>query len=222
MINKVLAVFLLSLLLGSCSDNDLSPDHRMDYPGLDDVEEGESLGVVWEEVPGNPRLSLPDCPDWHCLGHTDPWVARGPNGDLKVWFSAGGDLGGPVVGRGLVGENLQIMLSPATHPVLELKEDVWNKHRETVSVFWDEEQNEWIMWYLGYEVSFFEDPGFGQMRTDDPDGIEWERSAQPIYQPQVDGWDAAFITGPTFIEAEDGEWRLYYTGSGTTVGIGLL
>ncbi|PWN06011.1 hypothetical protein [Rhodohalobacter mucosus] len=219
------AYFLGVVLLFSlsfCSDDVLSPGHQLDYPGVDDVARDEALGVVWEEVSGNPVLEQPDCPQWNCLGATDPWISRGMDRDLLAWFSTGGSAGGPVVGRALVDENLQFQLSPEDGPVLALEDNRWNKHRETVSLYWDEIEQEWVMWYLGYENSFFEDPGFGQMRTSDPEGIVWPRSEEPIYRPAPDGWDHAFITGPTFIETPEGQWRLYFTGAGSTVGVGLL
>jgi len=183
---------------------------------------GEALGAVWLEVPGNPLLPLFDCPDWHCLGHTDPWVARGANGELVAWFSTGGDRGGPVVGRARVGANLALKLDPPDRPVLEATEGVWDVHRETVSTRWDPDEARWTMWYLGYAVSFFDDPGIGQARSLDEAGAAWDRPAAPIYRPDPDGWDFAFVTGPAFVEAPDGQWRLYYVGAGTTVGVGLL
>lgn len=210
------------ILLITCTQTPTDPDPAISYPGPDDVPPGERLGVVWEEVDGNPRIDQPDCPDWYCLGQTDPWIARGPGGSLTGWFSAGGDAGGPVVGRVELDQNYEFVLSPADRPVLELMDGVWNKHRETVSTRWNSEDENWTMWYLGYETSFFDDPGFGQMQSLDREGVVWERSEAPIYRPEPDAWDHAFITGPTFVEAPGGQWRLYYSGAGTTVGIGVL
>jgi predicted GH43/DUF377 family glycosyl hydrolase len=184
------------------------------------VPPGERLGVVWEELPGNPRIAQPACPAWYCLGQTDPWVARGPDGARIAWFSTGGDLGGPLVGRAQLDDALNFTLDP--EPVLTLQAGVWDRYRETVSTRWDPDTETWTMWYLGYAVSFFDDPGFGQMRSSDRDGTRWERAAAPIYRPQADGWDHALISGPSFIETPEGQWRLYYSGAGTTVGIGLL
>lgn len=184
--------------------------------------EADALGAVWVEVPGNPLLPLFDCPDWHCLGHTDPWVARGAGGELVAWFSTGGDLGGPVVGRARVSRDLTLKLDPPDRPVLQQAEGVWDVYRETVSTRWDPDEGRWTMWYLGYAVSFFDDPAIGQARSLDADGAMWERPAEPIYRPAPGGWDFAFVTGPAFVEAPDGQWRLYYAGAGTTVGIGLL
>ncbi len=215
-INIILSA--LALIICTCSETptDTDPDPDPDIPP------GEQFGVVWEELDGNPLISQPVCPDWYCLGQTDPWVAKGADGEWTAWFSTGGDLGGPVVGRALVDENFGFTINPSDRPVLELGEDVWNKHRETVSARWNPDQENWTMWYLGYETSFFDDPGFGQMNSLDSDGIEWERSEAPIYTPDPDGWDHAFITGPTFMETPEGQWRLYYSGAGTTVGIGVL
>ena len=219
---KELLLPVALILLVTCSETPTDPDDTSPYPDPGDVPPGERLGVIWEELPGNPRIEQPNCPAWYCLGQTDPWVAKGPNGSLVAWFSTGGGLGGPVVGRALVDQDLDFTLTPADRPVLELKDEVWNKHRETVSARWNPDDENWTMWYLGYETSFFEDPGFGQMRSLDSDGEEWERSESPIYTPDPDGWDFAFITGPTFVETPGGQWRLYYSGAGTTVGIGVL
>jgi hypothetical protein len=60
------------------------------------------------------------------------------------------------------------------------------------------------------------------MRSLDRDGEVWERSESPIYRPDPNGWDHAFITSPTFVETPEGQWRLYYCGAGTTVGVGIL
>jgi hypothetical protein len=184
------------ILLAGCSRAPTEREVARPYPGLGDVPLGERLGVVWEELPGNPRINQSDCPEWYCLGQTDPWVARGKDGSLVAWFSTGGDRGGPVVGLALVDEQMRFTVSPADRPVLELKDGVWDKHRETVSVRWDPDDETWTMWYLGYETSFFDDPGFGQMRSLDRDGELWERSGSPIYRPAPGGWDHAFITGP--------------------------
>ena len=96
---KVLCVLMTPvLLLVGCSESKLGPDVTMPYPRPGDVPAGERLGLVWQEVPGNPRIDTPDCPEWYCLGQTDPWVARGPDGSLVTWFSTGGDLvGWPVI-----------------------------------------------------------------------------------------------------------------------------
>jgi len=211
---------LLLLALSACQEEPLQPG--TEPPDPDSIPRDQALGVVWEEVPGNPRMPLPDCPTWNCLGNTDPWVGRGPGGQQMAWYSSGGSLGGPVVGRALVTEDLRFLPDPAEAPVLALQEGVWDRYRETVSLRWDEAGQSWTLWYLGYAVSFFDDPALGQMTTTDPRGISWERPAAPIYRPEPGGWDFAFLSGPTFIETPAGEWRLYYTGAGTTVGIGLL
>ena len=208
--------------LGGPASGD-SPNHELPYPDHESVPAEEALGVVWTEVPGNPLIPLPDCPAWNCLGMTDPWAGRDKDGDLLMWFSAGGNLGeGPVVGRARVSAGLSAVLDPLEAPVLTLEDDVWDRYRETVSLRLDDDGEAWTMWYLGYSVSFFDDPAIGQMRSANSAGTNWIRAAEPIYRPKPDGWDFAFVTGPTFVEAPDGEWRIYYTGAGTTVGIGLL
>lgn len=189
----VLALSALVLALSACEHEPLEPGTNPPDP---DSIPREALGVIWEEVPGNPRMPLPDCPTWNCLGNTDPWVGRGPGGQRMAWYSAGGSLGGPVVGRALVTEDLRFIPDPANAPVLALQEGVWDKHRETVSLRWDEPSQRWTLWYLGYETSFLEDPALGQMTTTDPRGITWERPAAPIYRAEPDGWDFAFLSGP--------------------------
>lgn len=206
----------------ACTSSPTDPGFDIAYPGPEDVPPGERLGVVWTELSGNPRLAQPSCPAWHCLGHTDPWVAEGPDGQWVGWFSSGGDQGGPVVGRVVFDDEWIPELDPEDGPVLTLEEGVWNGYRETVSTWWDAETERWTMWYLGHETTFFEDAGFGQMRSTDRAGAMWERSDAPIYTPDPEGWDHAFITGPTFVETPEGEWRLYYSGAGTTVGVGVL
>mgnify|MGYP006273594881 CR=1 FL=1 len=217
-----LLVIFFAFSLSFCSKRIVSTSYELDYPGYEDVGTNNALGIVWEELPGNPVLELPKCPEWNCLGATDPWIAKGPEEQLFAWFSTGGSLGGPVIGRAVIDNNLDFKISPQNQPVLKLQDGEWNKHRETVSVWWSAPSQEWFMWYLGYRESFFEDPGIGQMRSNDPEGIEWPRSSEPIYRPDPDGWDQSFISGPTFIETKNGEWRLYYTGAGTTVGVGVL
>ncbi|TVQ28879.1 MAG: hypothetical protein EA382_01000 [Spirochaetaceae bacterium] len=216
------------IALGACVNGpggtagDGPPSHERPYPTHESVPAEDALGVVWTEVPGNPLIPLPDCPAWNCLGMTDPWVERDADGDLLMWFSTGGDLGGPLVGRARVSAGLSAVLDPSDAPVLTIEEGVWDRYRETVSLRLDDDGEAWTMWYLGYSVSFFDDPAIGQMRSADSAGTDWIRADSPIYTPDPDGWDFAFITGPTFVEAPDGQWRIYYTGAGTTVGIGLL
>lgn len=218
---------ILILLLGGCGLFPISRDHSRSYPTADDLPADRALGVVWEEVDGNPQLPLSDCPAWDCLGHTDPWVGPGPEGELLAWFSAGGDGDGPVVGRATVGADLSLTANPADEPVLSVLADGWDQKRETAFLRFDQGQARWTMWYLGYSVSFFEDPAIGQMHSTDESGLTWERPAEPIYRPDPEGWDQSFVSGPTFLEVPAGEpqagqWRLYYSGAGTTVGIGLL
>ena len=204
---------------GSCSP----VDHRVDYPTLESIGDADPLGLVWEEVEGNPLIPLPDCPTWHCLGQTDPWVIQGPR-HWNIFFSAGGDRNGPVIGRGDLFADFSLFLNPSDGPILSSDDqpaDAWDQYRETVSILWDQDRDRWLMWYLGYSISFFDDPGFGQIISDD-EGQTRAPSPEPIYRPDPDGWDFAFITGPTIMVTSEGQWRLYYSGAGTTIGIGVL
>ena len=213
------------LLVAACSPSPSDTGTDPGDPDRDAIPPEEALGVVWEEVTGNPLLPLPTCPDWHCLGQTDPSVHPVPGsaaGEYRIWFSTGGDLGGPVVGRAVLDDRVNLRLEPADRPVLELRDDRWDRYRETVDVRWDPEEERWTLWYLGYETSFFQDAGLGQIHSLDPDGTVWDESPAPIYQPEEGGWDHAFITSPHFVETPEGEWRLYYAGAGTTIGIGIL
>jgi len=216
----LLAVLAIPSLAAGCSPT--AGPSEFQPPDPDSIPLEEVLGVVWEELPGNPLLPIPPCPDWHCLGLTDPAVHSLPNGGYQLWFSTGGDLGGPVVGRGLLDESLAFRLEPGDGPVLELRDGRWDRYRETVDARWDPEAGRWTLWYLGYETSFFDDPAFGQIRSVDVEGVVWKESVAPIYRPAPEAWDHAFITSPHFLEMPDGEWRLYYAGAGTTIGIGIL
>ena len=224
---RTAVVILLVLLMGACSLFSIFRDYSLSYATAEEVPADRALGVVWEEVDGNPRLPLSDCPSWDCLGHTDPWVGPGPDGELAAWFSAGGDQDGPVVGRATVGVDLSLTPDREENPVLSVLDSGWDRKRETVFLHFDVAASRWIMWYLGYSKSFFDDPAIGQMRSTGEAGLEWKRSPAPIYRPDPDGWDRAFVSGPTFLEvpageADAGQWRVYYSGAGTTVGIGLL
>jgi hypothetical protein len=53
-------------------------------------------------------------------------------------------------------------------------------------------------------------------------GTQWSRPAAPIYRPAPGAWDGVLVTGPSAARGPGGEWRLYYTGAGTTIGVGLL
>lgn len=228
---SILLFFTVLFLFASCEkDSANQKDHSVSYPNVSTVGASEAFGVVWEEFSGNPIIMNPSCPAWNCLASTDPWVAKGPDNTNIIWFSTGGVLPlskgykshGPIVGRAILDKNLKSTLNPSNKPVLDLRDDAWDKHRETVSTYWDQDQGNWIMWYLGYSISFFDDPGFGQIYSKDTEGISWTESQTPIYRPKHDNWDFAFITSPRFIKISDTEWRLYYTGAGTTVGIGVL
>lgn len=205
-------------------------DHSRKYPTRVSVPASETLGVVWEEIPGNPRMEQPPCPAWNCFANTDPWVEKNQDGQWILWFSSGGLIPsnggflsiGPVIGRAIVDKNLNMILDPENDPVLTLRDNVWDKYRETVSLHWLEGEQKWLMWYLGYQVSFFDDPAIGQIYSLDSEGKQWGNADAPIYSPAAGSWDYMFLSSPRFVEISDNEWRLYYTGAGTTVGIGIL
>jgi hypothetical protein len=175
---------------------------------------------VWTELAGNP-LPLPTCPEWTCLGMTDPSLTTGPDGAVYLWFSAGGDQrpDGPVVGYAVQGADGSFSLV-STGPEWAGVDGGWDSRRETVSVHY--EDGVWTGFYLGYNVSFFDDPAIGMVQSSTPDTLLATVSPAPIHRPAEGSWDAAFVSGPTRVIGPDGVWRVYYGGAGTTVGIGLL
>lgn len=234
--NQAYRAVVLALLLSQmgCGSTTSVVNGLEDATGSE-TEGTDRLGVVWTEVPGNPVFAQPVCPTWNCLGMTDPWIGNGPGGDIFMWVSGGGDSGehldgngvlknGPVVGRARANDDLAFEFDPnaalLTPPSLpDDPEPVWDRWRETVSALYEADSG-WTLWYLGYSVSVFDDPGIGQVSS--MDGLTWTRPTKPIYRPEPDGWDHAFISGPTVVVGPDGVWRLYYSGAGTTVGVGLL
>ncbi|MEM1118101.1 MAG: hypothetical protein AAGJ11_16430 [Bacteroidota bacterium] len=201
------------LLLAACSE--ATPEA--------DPPDAPFTGVVWEEVPGNPSLATPVCPEWNCLGMTDPWLGRAPDGETVLWVSAGGDAatGGPVVARAS-GPTASEVTFGADAPQLLPDDAAWDRWRETVALRFDPEADRWTMWYLGYNQSFFDDPAIGQSVSTDAEGTAFVRPEAPIYRPAPGAWDGRFVADPTPIRLPDGSWRLYYTGAGTTVGVGVL
>lgn len=222
------AMVAASTIAGCTSPSAAAPDPEPPPP------EGPEAG--WVELAGNPLLPPRACAHWSCFGTTDPWMARGADGAPRLWFSSGGLLPagntfeavGPVVGRARLEPGSWVpTLEPADAPVLSPGTESeprqgWDRVRETPAVHWDAEAGRWILWYLGYSVSFFDDPAFGQAVALDDEGTRWSDPPAPLYRPAPGGWDHAFITSPRFIETPSGEWRLYYSGAGTTVGVGLL
>ncbi|MEM0960960.1 MAG: hypothetical protein AAGK21_00295 [Bacteroidota bacterium] len=203
---------VLGLCLAACSDAPTAPP--VPAPPAD---------LEWTEVPGNPILEQPTCPTWNCLGMSDPWLGRMPDGRTVLWVSAGGDAGdgGPVVGRA-TGPSARQLTFDASAPQLTPRDGVWDRWRETVSMRYDPGTERWTMWTLSYSQSFFDDPAIGQYTSSDAEGTVFERPPAPIYRPTPGAWDGAFITDPVALRTPDGGWRLYYVGAGTTVGVGLL
>lgn len=178
----------------------------------------------WEPLTGEEALPLPVCPEWWCLGVTDPALERAADGSLVMWFSAGGDESsdGPVLGRATSSDGgVSFSVSP-DEPIRLSVEGAWDVHRETPAMRYDADTDRWTTWYLGYAVDFFTDPGIGQATSADADGTAFGASEAPIYRPDPGGWDAAFISGASVVVGADGVWRLYYAGIGTTQGVGLL
>lgn len=129
---------------------------------------------------------------------------------------------GPVVARAVATSGLTFDWSPAAPVIGIAAAGTWDQFVETPSVSWDSTSARWRMFYLGYRDSGFVEPAIGMMFSNDSSGTQWTRPATPIYRPTPGQWDGVFVTGPCGVRGPDGVWRVYYTGAGTTVGIGLL
>lgn len=183
---------------------------------------GDPFGVLWTPAGASPALAAPPCPAADCFGMGDPCLLAEPGGGWSMWYTAGGTGGGPFVMRASVSSGLVPTQSPAT-PVLPIAAPgTWDRFVETPSVVRDSTDRHLWMTYLGYADTGYVAPAIGLMRSNDTLGVDWARPAAPIYRPPPGGWDAALVTGPNLVRAPGGEWRIYYTGAGTTVGIGLL
>ncbi|MFH1425198.1 MAG: hypothetical protein ABIG28_00510 [archaeon] len=187
------------------------------------------VGLVWEEVEGNPQLEVDICPSWNCLGFADPTIAWAEDGRLLVWGSAAGENPyGPVIARVVSLDNgKSFHFNPSERGVIEAlspddAEAKWDRVKETVFVRWNEDFRRWDMWYLGYSESFSVDPGFGFLSSLDEEGLEWEESGEMIYRPEKESWDFGFLTGPSVVKDDKGNWYLYYVGAGLDEGAGLL
>ncbi|NOT33033.1 MAG: hypothetical protein HOP12_02570 [Candidatus Eisenbacteria bacterium] len=180
------------------------------------------VGVDWRSIAGNPILLPGPCPSWNCLGAGDPALASAPTGSLLLWATTGGDQGGPVIARASADPGLSFDWSPAAPVIGIAMAGAWDRFIETPSLSWDTSATRWRMFYLGYRDSGFVEPAIGMMFSGDSAGIQWTRPALPIYRPTPGAWDGVFVTGPCGVRGPDGVWRVYYTGAGTTVGIGLL
>jgi len=199
----------------------------------DDFEEGEeeeeSVGFVWTENLGNPQPDVSVCPSWNCLGFADPTIGR-LGDDLLVWGTIAGDHPfGPLIGRAISSDGgATFSFSPESsvvEPPLNISDPnaKWDRIKETVSIQWNSDVSRWDMWYLGYNVSFEDDPAFGFMQSSDEEGVNWPDSGTLIYRPASGSWDAGFLTGPTSpVRGDDGVWRIYYVGAGTDEGVGML
>ena len=71
--------------------------------------------------------------------------------------------GKPVVGRALraMDGSWSLDAEPVMTPA-DATPESWDTNRETPSVRWNAEENAWDMWYLGYNVSYHQDPAIGQ------------------------------------------------------------
>jgi hypothetical protein len=172
------------------------------------------------EAADNPQPPIQTCPEWECLNHSDPTLGRLPDGQLAVWFAAGGDRveGFPVVGRavGEVDGTWQLDGAPVMEPADGTPES-WDRGRETPSVRWRPEADAWDMWYLGYNVGYHVDPAIGQSRSLNAEGTQWSRPDAPIYRPSEGAWDETFLTSPGAMLGSDGVWRLYFAGASTKI-----
>ncbi|MCF6257355.1 MAG: hypothetical protein L3K25_13815 [Gammaproteobacteria bacterium] len=176
------------------------------------------------EQAGNPQPDIQTCPAWDCLNHSDPTLGRLPSGELAIWFAAGGDRSTekPVVGRAVQHQEIwELDTDPVMLPT-DAEAEAWDTVRETPSVRWNATANAWDMWYLGYNISFFDDPAIGQAQSLDADGMKWPRPSAPIYRPKADQWDENFLTSPGAVLGSDGTWRLYYTGASFARNSGLM
>ncbi|AKT41736.1 hypothetical protein [Chondromyces crocatus] len=205
----------------------------------------ETLGTAWEAESVSPLALSSPCPSFSCLATTDPSLVRSADGDLLLYFSAGGireegdgshAVWGPTIGRARRADGQEtFVLDPVDRPVVDAAPvGAWDRHVETVSVFADPATSRYRMVYMGYEArpgdpnyvdggpTTYQGTALGQMTSSDPEGKVWQRNPEPIYRPAPDAWDGLFITGASVVIGPDGVWRLYYSGAGTTVGIGLL
>lgn len=189
------------------ADRTVTAEHRVE------VTLPEGYGRTWTPDDDNPVLALDTCPTWSCLGHTDPAFYERPDGSTELWFSAGGDRSEfPVVGVGELVDGRVVSPRLVLFPDPDADPRPWDHARETVNVVRDGERA--LMTYLGYAISYFDDPSIGVAHSDD--GATWERTAAPVYTPsRPDGWDASFISGPMALRGSDGRWRLYYGGAST-------
>lgn len=207
--------------------------HREKAPAAPDGH----LGIDWKEVYGDPLLSPGSCLSWRCAGVSDPAIARGENGRLKIWFTAIGlrskgtsfEAVGPVIGTATGDAALaRVDVAPESAIIGVGAEGAWDRFIETPTVRRSIDGSGWTMWYAGYAARSdsaanpFVGIALGQMNSVDADGEVWTRSAAPIYRAARGAWDERLVTGPTVVRGPDGVWRLYYSGAGKKEGVGLL
>ncbi len=203
----------------------------------------ETLGVVWTPESATPVLTGRACPSFDCVGTSDPSLLRADDGALLAFVTTGGILAagdggfvvkGPVIARARRPDGGAFAFDPPDRGVVETAPvGAWDRHVETVSVVRDPKTSALAMFYMGYEAQpgdpnfvpggfHYQKTAIGRMAAQDPDGTTWQRGAAPIYRPAPGSWDAVFVTGTSVVIGPDGVWRLYYSGAGTTVGVGLL
>ena len=193
-----------------------------------------TLGIQWQEVPGNPALTGGACFSWRCAGMTDPTFMQTSSG-ISLWFETigiqRGDKGyasqGPYVGMatGIFAPSTRFNVAVEAPVVPVGASGTWDRYVETPTI--REMNGSLTMWYLGYAAPGFVKSGIGEMQAENASGTIWRRPAEPIYRPAPGSWDSNLITGPTVLRGPDGIWRLYYTGVGVQNGtpkdgVGLL
>ena len=183
---------------------------------------GDGFGTSWQPAGAQPALAARACPEFDCFGVSDPALLRLPGGEQRMWYTAGGTGGGPLIGCARVDAALFPTRDPDLAVIPVGTAGAWDRFAETVSVVPDSASGHLRCFYLGYRDSGFVAPAIGMMLSLDSAGTQWNRPPTPIYRPGVGAWDGVFLTGPSALRGPDGIWRIYYTGAGTTIGIGVL
>lgn len=200
----------------------------------------DSLGTIWIAEPDNPVIVGEPCPSLTCIGTSDPSILRDDDDALLAWFSTGGIVPdgegfaavGPIIMHARRDADADAFVVDPTPVVVTADLGTWDRHVETVTVVRDPSASGFAMFYLGYEAHpgdpnhtgelHYQQPAIGRMTALDTAGLQWQRGDAPIYRPEPDGWDGIFVSGTSVLVGPDGVWRLYYSGAGTTVGVGLL